>query len=404
MVDRARWWTGLVVLLLAGAALAGPKEDARKLNDEGAELLKSSDSRGARTKFEGAYAIFQHEVIALNVALTSLHLEEYEKAFEWLWKLDQASLKEDLKAKYAKIHDVAKQQLGATRGILRLENLPKEALIFVDGQRCPSLGARQPRKWLEAGDHSVVVISEGRHAQLDVTIAKGLENPVEVRFAGGLAGTVLVECGEPGALVFVNGRNYGEVRSEGLTLGPGAYALAVRKDGFKEFATKVTVASGETARVNARLEKAAGVVVTQLAETKPGAEATPGVAARGASKGLGMPGLWSWVTMGTGAALVIGGGVMHGLVVKDANDLNGQVNDKKISSEKYTSEFQSKVTDKGPAIYALYGVGGAAVATGLALWLAGVPGFTTATSGPSAQILPMLLPGGAGAGVVITGF
>jgi len=392
---------GLVVLLVASLALAGPKEDARKLNDEGTELLKANDYRNARTKFEAAYKIFQHEVIALNVALTSLHLEEYETAFEWLWKLDPSTLKEDLKAKYAKIHDVAKAQLGATKGIVKLENLPKEALLFIDGQKTPGLGPNQPRKWLTAGDHSIVVISEGRHAQLDVTITKGIENPLEVRFASGLAGTVQIECSEPGALVFVNGRNYGEVRPEGVTLGPGAHTIAVRKDGFKEYTTKVTVTSGETARLNARLEKAPAVMVTPLADGKPGQAAVPSVTTKAASKGLGMPGLWSWVTLGTGAALVIGGGVVNALVVKDADSLNGQYKDGTLSAKEYSDQFRSKVTNKGPIMYALYGVGGAAVATGLALWLAGVPGFTTATPGPTAQVVPMLVPGGAGVAVTV---
>ena len=403
MIGRTMATTGFLLLLLTGAALAGPKEDARKLNDEGTELLKANDYRGARSKFEGAYKIFQHEVIALNVALTSLHLEEYETAFDWLWKVDPTALKEDLKAKYAKIHDVANQQLSATRGILKLENLPREALIFVDGQKTPGLGPQQPRKWLTAGDHSVVVISEGRHAQLDVAITRGVENPVEVRFAGGLAGTVLVECSEPGALIFVNDRNYGEVRPEGVTLGPGAYSVAVKKDGFRDYSAKVTVASGETARVNARLEKAPAVVVTQLPDQKAG-PTPPVVAARAPSKGLGMPGLWSWVTLGAGAALVIGGGVVNGLMVKDAGDLNGQYNDQKIDAATYKRDFQTRVTDKGPVMYALYGVGGAALATGLALWLAGVPGFSSATAGPTAQVVPMALPDGAGAGLVVTGF
>ena len=395
---------GVVVLALvfaAGTALAGPKEDARKLNDEGTELLKANDYRGARTKFEAAYRIFQHEVIALNVALTSLHLEEYETAFDWLWKLDQAALKDDLKAKYAKIHDVARAQLSATRGILKLENLPKEALIFVDGQKTPGLGLAQPRKWLTAGDHSVVVISEGRHAQLDVTITKGVENPVEVRFAGGLAGTVLVESSEPGALIYVNGRNYGEVRPEGVTLGPGAYKLAVRKEGFKEFAAQVTVTSGETARVTARLEKAPSVLVTQLPDARPDQAAVPVATAKAPSKGIGLPGLWSWVTMGAGAALVIGGGVVNGLVVKDANALNSDYKNGTIDAQTYTDDFRSKVTNKGPVMYALYGVGGAAVATGLALWLAGVPGLTTATTGPTASVQPLVLPGGAGVAVTV---
>jgi len=394
----------LALVLAAGAAFAGPKEEARKLNDAGSELLKANDYRGARTKFEAAYGIFQHEVIALNVALTSLHLEEYETAFDWLWKVDPGTLKDDLKAKYTKIHDVAHAQLATTRGILKLESLPKEALIFVDGQKAPGLGARQPRKWLTAGDHSVVVISEGRHAQLDVTITRSVENPVEVRFAGGLAGTVLVECGEPGALIYVNGRNYGEVRPEGVTLSPGSYALAVRKEGFKEFASQVTVTSGETARVSARLEKAPKVLVTQLPDGRPEQAAVPVAAAKAPSKGLGLPGLWSWVTMGAGVALVVGGGVVNGLVVKDANALNNDLKSGKINGEQYTDDFRSKVTNKGPAMYTLYGVGAAAAATGLALWLAGVPGFTTATAGPTAQVLPLPLPGGAGAGVVVTGF
>lgn len=395
---------GLAVLALVALALpasAGPKEEARALNDQGTALLKAEDYAGARGKFEAAYALFQHEVIALNVALTALHLGQPEQAFDWLWGMDEASLNEKTRAKWQKIYDVARKELSATKGILRLDELPGEALVFIDGQKIEGLTAKRSKRWLSAGAHNVVVIADGKQSQVDVAISAGIVNPYAVRFEEGLVGTVIVETPVAGALLFVDGRNYGEVRGEGVELSPGEYKLTVRAAGYREYVARVRVASSRITKVKAALKRVGG-------------EPVSGTKAAASKAGLRAPGLWAWVTMGSGLALFSGGVGLNIMVANAASDLDSRYSKSQagdlspadasyLSGAEYKAAWDSDVSGQAPLVYGLYGVGATALITGATLWLLGVEGFT-ADDGTQVGLHPIPMADGLGLGLHVVGF
>jgi hypothetical protein len=399
----------LHLVCLAPAALpAGPKEEARALNDEGTALLKTQDYPAAKARFEAAYRLFPHEVVALNVALADVYLNLFEDAFSWLWKVEDKTQDPKVKAKWDKIYEAAFKELSASSGILRVEALPEDAIVFVDGRKEPGVTVKSPRKWLKAGEHNLVVLAGGKQSQIDVNILKGVENAYAVHFAGGLAGTVLVDGAAPGALLYVNGRNYGEVRADGVMLSPGAYELVAKAEGFEDFHAKVEVEPGATAHVKAAMPKKSGVRVTQMDGRKePLAPATPAVSEKAA--GFRLPGLWGWVTMGAGAALIVGGGVVNGIIVSNANSVNSKWKDLISPTDPtdpdnalYRKEWDDKVAGKAPIMYALYGVGGVALAAGATLWLVGVDGF--AAGRKTALITPWVNPQGGGVTLTVFGF
>ena len=367
----------LATLLSASPLGAGPKEDARRLNEEGTSLLKAERHPEARRRFEEAYALFQHDVIALNVALASLHLGEYEEAFHWLWLCEQAGVEPKLRTKWQKIHDVAMGELSSSHGIMTLTGLPRAALVLVDGAKRERLTAAQPRAWLPAGAHSVVVIAGGRHAQIDVEVRLGVSESYEVRFEGGLAGTLVVEDAVPGTLVFVDERNYGEVRPEGFQLSPGAYSVHLEAAGHEDQEMRVSIRAGARTTVQAAL--------------RPRADAARGEDPN-ANRGFGLPGTWSWVTMGAGAALLVSGGAVHGMIAASARDLDADLRAHRIDADRYEDDWASQVSGRAPIMYGLYATGGVALVTGATLWLTGVEGF----SRRGALLTPLVGPGGGG--------
>jgi hypothetical protein len=367
----------LAALLLTSPIDAGPKEDARRLNEEGTGLLKAERHLEARQRFEEAYTQFQHDVIALNVALASLHLGEYQEAFHWLWMCEKGGVEPKLRTKWQKIHDVAMGELSTSHGIVTLTGLPRGALVLVDGAKQDRLSPAQPRAWLLAGAHSVVVIAGGRHAQIDVEVRPGVSGSYEVRFEGGLAGTLLVEGAAPGTLVFVDDRNYGEIRPEGFQLSPGAYTLRLESAGHEDQELRVSIRSGARATVQATL--------TPRVDAARGGRPGPGDAS-------GVPGTWSWVTMGAGAALLVGGGIVHGMIAAAAGDLDADLRAGRIDADRYEDDWASEVSGRAPLMYGLYATGGVALATGATLWLTGVEGF----SSRGAMLTPLIAPRGGG--------
>lgn len=78
-----RWVLLAVVLLLPTAALADPKDDARRRFQQGVELARGGDLRGALEQFKEADQIFQHPATTYNIAFAYQQLGEYEDSLAW---------------------------------------------------------------------------------------------------------------------------------------------------------------------------------------------------------------------------------------------------------------------------------------------------------------------------------
>jgi outer membrane receptor protein involved in Fe transport len=83
VTPSARMTLAALLVLLPLAALADPKDDARKRFVEGVELAKAGDFRGAIERFREADAIFRHPATTYNIAFAHQELGQYEEAIRW---------------------------------------------------------------------------------------------------------------------------------------------------------------------------------------------------------------------------------------------------------------------------------------------------------------------------------
>lgn len=175
--------------------------------------------------------------------------------------------------------------------------------------------------------------------------------------SGRLAVLVPIE----GVEIFIDGEKVGVSPLDPVELSPGEHLVHVRGGGLAEESQAVLVPRGGDVAVTFATsagsggsgggaepaDDGGGTVVTDDTSLDDGRSATP----------------WQWVTLGTGAALGVAGGVLLYLGQKDHDD-SGTTSD--------WSSRQSLVAsgdDKKLAGYVLLGVGGAALVTSATLFV-----------------------------------
>jgi len=106
-----------------------------------------------------------------------------------------------------------------------------------------------------------------------------------------------------------------------------------------------------------------------------------------------------WVLIGSGAAVAVAGGIFHGMAHSKNEDLYGeykQREDPSLAEKQYDAAYDDEVLPKEVVAYVLYGLGGAAVVTGIVL-MAVRHGRSREDGSPLVLITPMPLCDGAGA-------
>ncbi|MFH1530581.1 MAG: tetratricopeptide repeat protein [Pseudomonadota bacterium] len=145
-------------------------------------------------------------------------------------------------------------------------------------------------------------------------------------------------------------------------LRPGEVLVSLAKDGFLDEERSITV-SPETREVTLALEP--------LPEPARAPVVAPSVAPPP------RPAVWPrWAALGGGAALAAAGGLLHFLAWRQNRSLEDRYPTGApghpvpvANREAYTRAFEDEVTPKLLTSYALYGIGGAAMVTGVILWL-----------------------------------
>jgi hypothetical protein len=106
-----------------------------------------------------------------------------------------------------------------------------------------------------------------------------------------------------------------------------------------------------------------------------------------------------WVLIGSGAAAAVAGGIFHGVAHSKNEDLYGDYKhsaDPSVAKKEYDAAYDDEVLPKEVAAYVLYGVGGAAVVTGVIVMA--VKHSRSAGEEPSSpSVAPIPMPGGGGA-------
>lgn len=147
-----------------------------------------------------------------------------------------------------------------------------------------------------------------------------------------------------------------------LWVSSGRHAILAEAPGFRPYTKIVRIDPGETLLVRAEL-----VPVPKESEpVKKVFEAPPGDGKPVAGRALTAGRIGSWVSMGTGTAMVVAGAVLYGLAYQDYQDA-GDLE----PGPGYDAAFDSKIgngRNKAYASYGLLGAGAAALGVGLVLY------------------------------------
>jgi hypothetical protein len=123
---------------------------------------------------------------------------------------------------------------------------------------------------------------------------------------------------------------------------------------------------------------------------------TKPAAPRGGSKIL------EWTLIGSGTAAVITGGILHGMASSANEELHDKYKDSTAddAGKQYDDEYGEQVLPKEVSAYLLYGIGGAALATGAVMMFL-KPGQSDGDKGSSMTVAPMFIPRGTGAAMTL---
>jgi hypothetical protein len=164
-------------------------------------------------------------------------------------------------------------------GGLSISSDPRGASLYVDdrymGKTDQVVGNLAP------GAHTVRITEAGYLAwEKSVTVTGGTITPVSARLDPEISpptGDILVASAPPGAAVFINGDYRGSTTPDDLLdindLSPGQYTLVVRKPGYLDFQTTVSVEPGGVLQVMAPLAGSnKGIASAEITSTPAGAD------------------------------------------------------------------------------------------------------------------------------------
>lgn len=287
----------------------------------------------------------------------------------------------------------------------RVEALAAEAKAHRDAGRLDQAIAKlkeaihiYPAAWLlynlgrtyeDAGDDAMA------KAHYELCLTKEPEAAVKTRAEEGLVrvatrlapGRLRVDVSPVGTLVTVDGAPRGRTPIEPFELAPGAHRVRLERDGFLPLEQDVTVPAGGEAVVQQALVAlpAPPREIVIIEDEEPAAPAGPYSP-------------WQWVTLGTGAAL-LGGGVALFVLgeadLQEVRDADGFGTGRPVDmTARQARDLEDSGNAKRVSGIALMGVGGAALATSVVLFvLAATDAGDGAVSAPQATAAPV--PGGA---------
>ena len=148
--------------------------------------------------------------------------------------------------------DSTEATLGKAKGrlLVRGSQLPPRAVVLLDGQEVkPDVAVE-----VEVGRHSVVVRRPGFRefsSQAAVTAGRATEIAPVLQ---PVAGVLSVTTDFPGIQVLVDGNRIGEAPVQEMTLPPGDHEVILRRDGFEDRVSRLSVSAGRDYAVSASLK------------------------------------------------------------------------------------------------------------------------------------------------------
>lgn len=393
MMD-ARWWRILAVVLVA-LVVAGPraaraqsaKDKAVSLARAGAVLLDEGKPDQALELFEKAYRLDPAPVLLGHMAKAYEQKGDLAKAREYYEKWLAAETDPE---RIAKARARLEALLDRMPGRLVVTVSPEGAAVTVDGRPVVAGTAVE----LKRGSHEVEVTLRGyAPAKRTAEVEAGGETRLSVSLLP-LPGRIEVRGGPAGARVTVNGQDLRTLPLDRpYVVPPGPHVVEVTAAGYEKMVRMVEVGPDSTVTVEITL---APLPASRVAvQPKPATSHQPLPAEAVSKEAEVRKSPWPWVAIGTGAAALVAGGVMSALASRERSAVSGASQDGDVVTGITMTQAQAHV-DKAKTYdtvgYVMYGVGGAAVITGVILVLTQSDG-DSGTARPSVGAAPM--PGGA---------
>lgn len=323
------------------------RAEATRLNKEALADRDAGRYDAAIEKLRRALTLYSTPTTVYNLART------YETAEEFALARDHYKLCLS-KEPTTRIRRLAEEKLAGlekklSKGRLVVEVTPPGAHVFVDGRAIG--GAPVAPQQVPAKKQRV-------HAELDGYQRE--ERWVDVPGAGEAQvrlalvplerlGSLIIEVAPTAAEVWLDDEPLGTAPLPRQRLAAGTHRVRAEMAGYETETEEVTVAPGAATTVALRLEP-----------SRSGPDYSP----------------WTWVTLGSGLALVAGGGLAYGLGEADHKEVAGtsgygQASSGVVADRSYDSArgLVESGDDKKLAGYVLWGVGGAALVASTVLFV-----------------------------------
>jgi hypothetical protein len=351
----------LVVSCLSAPLYAqSKKEKAVTLARAGVALLEEGKLDEALKMFEEAYRLDPAPVLLGHMAKVYQKKGDALKARELYeqWVASETDPKRQEKAK-ARLQEL----LDSMFGKLTVSASPQGALIKVDDKEVQSgVPLELPR-----GTHKVEVTLRNHSPETrTVQVIAGTNTELTIELKP-LLGKIEVR-GEPkGAVVSVNGTDARRLPlDKPFEVSPGLHVVEVTAEGFEKMQKTVQVGPGETVSVVANLKPLAPVAIQPPAPSKAEKPVVEKVQVE-VQKPRRSP--WPWVSLGVGVATTGVGIAMSILAHQERQKVRDAEKEGDVAlmtmSEAQSHVSKAETYDK--VSYAMFGLGGVAIVTGVVL-------------------------------------
>jgi hypothetical protein len=217
----------IFVTCTSWSAIAGDKEEAKRLFDAGLRLMRLDDFAGATANFERSVSLYPTQNSLFNLANCYKAMQRYGDALVALERLKR-DFADKLKAEIKEAVERQQQEIQSLVARLTIQTVPADTTIRIDGKEIgkgPMLGPLL----LGPGEHEIEAARPGQRSQRrSVKLVSGAGRTEKFALEAE-TGQVVVRASLAGAAVFVDGQQAGTTPlTEALSLLPGKHVIGLR--------------------------------------------------------------------------------------------------------------------------------------------------------------------------------